>query len=147
MFFSHLVSLTSIQYYNKTGCIEEKEIKNLIEDSREQVINITEHHYNICPDIIINEKTIEKTSDKYIKQTQSDNLIICIPSLIKFVSTEILKNAIQTTIERYLEDNKLNDEQFNKINTMNIEGIIIYQLLNIHLFNFKNFFMFQYNNR
>jgi signal transduction histidine kinase len=139
LFFSHLVSLTSNQYYNKTGCIEEKHIKNLIEDSRDQVRNITEHHYNICPDIIINEKTIEKISDKYTKQTKFDSTIICIPSLIKFVSTEILKNAVQTTIERYLEFNKLNEEQFNQINITNIEGNLFKDAVLVNIINYKDY--------
>lgn len=86
---SHSVSLTSKSHFCETGCIKRVDIKTICEDAINQTTNMVEHHYNdlFLPVITIVGEDIDK--------------IVCIPSIVRFVLIEILKNAAVSTLEHF----------------------------------------------
>ena len=77
---------------SSSGCIDtETDLYSLCDDAKFQVTALSEHNYNRCPVINI----------AYEHPMSVARNIITIPAIIRFVSLELLKNAVHATILKY----------------------------------------------
>lgn len=108
---SHLVSLTSKRYFRATGAVDvNMDVEKICLDAKVTATSLVEHHYNICPDIIV-------------KKSKNVSHMVGIPSLLRFSIIELLKNACQATLEQYCHKTAVSLESFQSTNLLELEDL------------------------
>lgn len=85
------IALISREKASTVECVQEVDLSDLVVEAKNQSRSLAEHAHGIAPDI-----HIESVGGAYTSK------VTCIPSMLSFAMTEILKNALYATIMRHI---------------------------------------------
>ena len=96
LLLQHGFHLSSKKFYHSTGCVRHNvNIFDICEGAKEHALSIAEHHYTRCPDVIIGPISMRGRGTM-----NSSICATCVPSHIRFITLELLKNAIASVIRQ-----------------------------------------------